>query len=188
MSRHTSSRGISSTIRPTDTRVNWPLKCISDWANMKKHAASSKFVDTAGSHTDQPSATATPVTRPVMTAICAPNVKAPRAKPTIRASCAHSEITAKNDIALKMTASVPNAAGSMWRDDNANMANANTDAVNLIVSTAALPFGTSFDGSASAILLTIVTGRTILVTTFALPPSVKDRHALSGFEPTIADF
>src|SRR3954464_13584109 len=173
MSRHSSSRGISPTIRPTDTRVNWPLNCISDWANMKKHAASSKFVDTAGSHTDQPSAPATPVTRPAMTAVCAPNTKAPRAKPkrwllqyspherTIRASCPHNETAAKNDIALKMTASVPNAAGSMLGDDNANMANASTEAVNLIVSTAALPFGTSFDGSASAIVLTIVTGRTI---------------------------
>ena len=70
--------------------------------------------------------------------------------------------------------------------ESANMANPSTEAVNLIVSTAALPFRTSCDGSASAILLTIVTDRKILMV-----PSCRALRIgthVSELDRTIADF
>ena len=73
----------------------------------------------------------------------------------MRVSWPQSATTEKNDIALKMMASEPKLAGSMDREASANMVKPSTDAVNLRVKAAALPFNTGLSRKYLAIFLTM---------------------------------
>jgi hypothetical protein len=99
-----------------------------------------------------------------------PNASAPRASAgrsvpryssqerTIKVSWPHAAITARNDMALKMTASVPKACGSMLRAASANIAKPRIEPVNLIASAAALPQSTSLLGMKLAMVRVVVKG------------------------------
>ena len=60
-------------------------------------------------------------------------------------------------MALKITASLPNACGSMQCAASANMVNPRNEPVNLMASAAALPLITSFPRSDAAMSLAFVT-------------------------------
>src|SRR5215204_1044033 len=131
------------------------------------HAASTKECEAARSQMDQTPATASATNRATENATCAPNRSTPRANAgrsvpqysfherTMRVSWPQSATTEKNDIALKMMASEPKLAGSIDRDASANMVKPRTDAENLRVNAAALPFNTWLSRKYCAIFLTM---------------------------------
>ncbi len=136
--------------------------------NRNVHAASTKWTETARSHSNQVLATMTARTRAVPNTTCAPNVSTPRASAgrpdplyslherTMRVSWPQSATTERNDIALKTMASEPKLAGSMDRDASANMVKPRMDAENLRVNAAALPFNTWLCKKYWAIFLTML--------------------------------
>ena len=103
----------------------------------------------------QVTATTATMSNEAPSTIVSPNLSAPRARAgrwdpqysshdrTIRVSWPQSAITPRNDMELKMMASEPKAAASMWRADSANMANPRIEPVNLMPSAVALPRSTS---------------------------------------------
>ena len=58
----------------------------------------------------------------------------------MRVSWPQSAAAARNDIALKIMASEPNAAGSIYREASANIARPSTEAVNLMTAQSLLQY------------------------------------------------
>ena len=120
-----------------------------------------------------------------------PNASAPRASAgrsvpryssherTIKVSWPHAAITARNDIALKMTASVPKACGCMLRAASANIANPRIEPVNLIASAAALPLSTSLLGMKLAMVRAVVKGHHYVCTAARPRPHIDIRFISS---------
>src|SRR5437899_2916003 len=124
---------------PAATRENCPLNAMSACANRKAQAAAISASGAWRSQIDQATATAAAIVSAAPSTIVSPNVNAPRASAgrpdpqyssqerTISVSWPQSAATLRNDVALKMMASAPNATGSMWRAASANMQNPRID-------------------------------------------------------------
>jgi hypothetical protein len=141
---------------------------MNDCASRNEHAATTRATGTLRSHADQTRATTSVVTTADPRTIKPPNINTPRAmagrpdpqysfhERTIRVSWPHSATTARNDMALKMIASEPKAAGSICREANANIAKPRIEAANLIASAAALPLSASTANTDCSILLIMI--------------------------------